>query len=38
MGHILSEANPELLSHATENNLYDLYAEIGELDKGELFV
>ncbi len=38
MDNILSEANPELLSHATENNLYDLYTEIGKLDKGELFV
>ena len=38
MDNILSEAGPELISHATENNLYDLYAEIGELNKGELFV
>ena len=38
MDNILSEAGPELLSHATENNLYDLYTEIGKLDKGELFV
>ena len=38
MDNILSQADPELLSHATENNLYDLYTEIGKLDKGELFV
>lgn len=38
MDNILSESEPELISHATENNLYDLYIEIGKLDKGELFV
>ena len=38
MDNILSEADSELISHATENNLYDLYTEIGKLDKGELFV
>ena len=38
MDNILSEADPELISHVTENNLYDLYTEIGKLDKGELFV
>ena len=36
--NILSQADPERISHATENNLYDLYTEIGKLDKGELFV
>ena len=39
LGHrSLSQADPERISHATENNLYDLYTEIGKLDKGELFV
>ena len=38
MDNILSEADSELISHVMENNLYDLYTEIGELDKGELFV
>lgn len=38
MDNILSKADPERISHATENNLYDLYTEIGKLDKGELFV
>lgn len=38
MDNILSEADPELISRVVEENLYDLYAEIGKLDKGELFV
>lgn len=38
MDNILSKADPERISHATENNLYDLYTEIGKLDKGKLFV
>ncbi|MXZ10002.1 MAG: GNAT family N-acetyltransferase [Gemmatimonadetes bacterium] len=38
MDNILPEADPKLISYATENNLYDLYAKIGKLDKGELFV